>query len=540
MPEMHFLVEWPDGQRDRCYSPSYVIEEHLSVDASYAVEEFVARVTTALHIASERVRARYGYACSSALDQLAAIEAKLAELAPEQLAGQVKVLGFEKHAPRDARAEAKPPPSVRVDRTYPVVVIGGGQAGLSVSYCLKKAGIEHVVLEKARIANSWRTQRWDSFCLVTPNWQCQLPGYTYGGSDPQGFMKNDDIIAYLEGYARSFDPPLREGVNVLSVERRDPAGFTVTTSDGIFAADQVVVATGGYHLPRIPEASRGLPADVVQLHSASYRNPSSLPDGDVLVVGTGQSGCQIAEDLFLAGRKVHLSVGPAPRCARRYRGRDVVEWLQLMGHYDLPIDKHPAGEAARDKTNHYVTGRDGGHDIDLRRFALEGMRLYGPLESIADGRIAFGRGLKRHLDDADDVYRSINRSIDAYIERAGFIVAPGTVYAPPWEPDVETRSIDCREAGIRSVVWSVGFAMDFGWIKLPVLDGRGYPLHDRGVTPVEGLYFIGLPWLYTWGSGRFCGVGHDARHIVERIEQLGREVAPAAGRTGSLRSSASP
>jgi putative flavoprotein involved in K+ transport len=536
MPEMHFVVEWPDGQRHRCYSPSYVIEEHLTVGEAYVPKDFLARVTTALHIASERVRARYGFVCTAALDQLAAIEAKLGTLAPEHAAGPVQVLAFEKHAPRDARAEGKGPARTSgPERTYPVVVVGGGQAGLSVSYCLKEAGIDHLVLERSRIGNSWRTQRWDSFCLVTPNWQCQLPGYPYAGPDPHGFMKNDEIIAYLEGYVRSFDPPVREGVTVLSVDRREPSGFTVMTSEGVLAAEQVVVATGGYHVPHVPDAARALPADIVQLHSADYRNPESLPPGEVLVVGTGQSGCQIAEDLHLAGRKVHLSVGPAPRCARRYRGRDVVEWLQLMGHYDLPIDKHPSKEAARDKTNHYVTGRDGGRDIDLRKFALEGMRLYGPLASIDGSRAIFAPGLKRNLDDADDVYRSINRSIDAYIERTGLAVDPEPPYAPPWEPGEETPSIDVRRLGITAVVWSVGFRTDFGWLNVPVFDARGYPLHDRGITPIEGLYFIGLPWLYTWGSGRFCGIGRDARHVVAQIAS-GRPLAK--GRADSLRSSA--
>jgi putative flavoprotein involved in K+ transport len=406
-----------------------------------------------------------------------------------------------------------------VAETVPVIVVGGGQAGLSISYCLKEAGIEHIVFEKSKIGSSWRTQRWDTFCLVTPNWQCQLPGYPYAGSDPEGFMKNDEIIRYLEGYASHFQPPVREGVSVLLLERGDVDGFVVSTSAGTFAAEQVVVATGGYHVPRIPDVAKQLPPDVLQLHSADYRNPDSLPAGEVLVVGTGQSGCQIAEDLHLAGRRVHLSVGPAPRCARRYRGKDVVDWLARMGHYDMPIDKHPNKEQARDKTNHYVTGRGGGHDIDLRTFALEGMRLYGPLESIADGRITFSPGLKRNLDDADDVYRSINRSIDGYIEKAGIQTPVESAYSPVWEPEVETLSLDCREAGIRAVVWSVGFGVDFNWIRLPAFDTRGYPHHDRGISPVEGLYFIGLPWLYTWGSGRFCGVGRDALHVVDHIRQ---------------------
>jgi putative flavoprotein involved in K+ transport len=411
----------------------------------------------------------------------------------------------------------------------PVVVVGGGQAGLSTSYCLKEAGIEHALYEKSRIGNSWRTQRWDTFCLVTPNWQCSLPGHPYAGDDPEGFMKTDEIIDYLESYARAFQPPIRDGVSVNSVERGE-GDFVVSTSAGTFAAQQVVVATGGYHVPRIPNVAAELPPEVLQLHSADYRNPDTLPAGAVLVVGTGQSGCQIAEDLHLAGREVHLSVGPAPRCARRYRGKDVVEWLHRMGYYDMPIDKHPSKEQVREKTNHYVTGRDGGHDIDLRKFALEGMRLYGPLESVASGRIFFSPGLRRYLDDADDVYRGINRSIDAYIEKMGLRVQSEAAYAPLWDPGVETPSLDCNEAGIRTVVWCVGFGIDFSWIRLPAFDARGCPLHDRGISPIQGLYFIGLPWLYTWGSGRFCGVGRDANHIVDRIRQITRPSREATGR----------
>ncbi len=282
-----------------------------------------------------------------------------------------------------------------MSRHFPVIVIGGGQAGLSVSYCLKEHGVEHVVLEKSRVAHAWRSERWDTFCLVTPNWQCQLPGFPYRGQDPKGFMQRDAIVEYVEGYAASFGAPLREGVEVTSLlPSRGGAGFGLETSSGFLSADQVVVATGGYHRPRIPGYARELPADVLQLHSADYRNPQTLPPGDVLVVGSGQSGCQIAEDLHLAGRRVHLCVGNASRCARRYRGKDVVEWLHDLGYYDIPIQEHPNKEQVRDKTNHYVTGRDGGRDIDLRQFAREGMCLYGPLLSMRGTVLEIGPGLK--------------------------------------------------------------------------------------------------------------------------------------------------
>jgi putative flavoprotein involved in K+ transport len=412
---------------------------------------------------------------------------------------------------------------------YPVVVVGAGQAGLSVSRCLRELGIEHAVLERDRVASSWRTQRWDTFCLVTPNWQCQLPGHPYSGDDPNGFMLRDEIVEYLESYAASFDPPLFEGVEVRELEPRAGRGprFDLRTSEGSLTADQVVVATGSYHRAGIPAMGSSLPPDIHQVHSAYYRNPESLPEGDVLVVGTGQSGCQIAEDLHLAGRRVHLCVGNAPRCARRYRGKDVVEWLHAMGYYDIPIEKHPNREQVRDKTNHYVTGRDGGRDIDLRKFAREGMCLYGPLSDVRGAWLEFDEGLKRNLDDADAVYRSINRTIDAYIAKAGVDAPNEPDYEPVWEPAAEPRTLDCAAAGIRSVVWCIGFGADFSWVKAPVFDATKYPKHERGVTAVEGLYFIGLPWLHTWGSGRFSGVGRDARHLASRI----REVADARPRS---------
>ena len=342
-------------------------------------------------------------------------------------------------------------------------------------------------------------------------------------------MGKGEIVEYLESYVDAFSPPVQEGVRVLSVDGRPGGGFDVRTSRGRMTADDVVIATGSYHVPRIPSYPEPLPSDIVQIHSVDYRNPESMPEGDVLVVGSGQSGCQIAEDLHLAGRRVHLCVGNAPRCARRHRGKDVVEWLDRMGYYDIPIDRHPNREQVRDKTNHYVTGRDGGRDIDLRKFALEGMRLYGALAAIRGPLVDLHTGLKKNLDDADDVYRSINRTIDAFIEKQG-IEAPAAVeYASPWEPSEEVRVLDCKEANIRSIVWCVGFGADFGWIHSPVFDASGYPQHDRGVTGVEGLYFIGLPWLFTWGSGRFSGVGRDAEHIVARIER--RLGAARAGRT---------
>jgi putative flavoprotein involved in K+ transport len=413
---------------------------------------------------------------------------------------------------------------------YPVIVVGGGQAGLSMSYCLKARGIEHLIFEKHRLGEAWRSKRWDTFCLVTPNWQCQLPGFDYPGNDPQGFMAKEEIVQYLEAYAHSFGPPLREGVAVSRLRAHESGLFEINTSGGDYLADQVVVTTGGYQIETIPRLAERFPARVKQVHSADYRNPGSLPEGDVLVVGSGQSGCQIAEDLHLAGRGVHLCVGSAPRTARRYRGKDVVEWLHEMGYYNMPVHEHPLKERVRAKANHYVTGRGGGRDIDLRKFALEGMKLYGRLLGVSGSLLRLGDDLKQNLDQADSVAESIKTTIDKYIEAKQLTAPPEQRYRPLWEPAAACLELDYVSADINTVIWSVGFRTDYSWIEVPIFDGKGYPSHRRGVTSVSGIYFLGLPWQYTWGSGRFSGVGLDARFLADCIEARLGGSAPEAVR----------
>jgi len=401
---------------------------------------------------------------------------------------------------------------------HDVAVIGGGQAGLSMSWYLKQSNIEHVVFEKERAGHVWRTERWDSFCLVTPNWQCQLPGFPYRGADPHGFMLRDEIVAYIDAFIASFDPPLLEGVKVQSLRHDEARGFRIDAGDGTYLADQVVIASGGYQVPVIPRCAERLPPDIVQTPSSLYRSPDALPPGAVLVVGSGQSGCQIAEDLHLAGRQVFLCVGDAPRVARRYRGKDVVEWLHLMGYYDLPVHQHPLREGVRDKTNHYVTGRDGGRDIDLRQRALEGMELYGRLLDVAGDQLLCADDLGFCLDQADQVSESIKTSIDSFIAKNGIAAPEEARYRAVWMPARERPQLNFCAAGIRSVVWCIGFRTDYGWVDLPVFTGRGQPYHMRGVTPVAGIYFLGLPWLYTWGSGRFSGIARDAEYLAEHIK----------------------
>ncbi|CAE6709888.1 MSMEG_0569 family flavin-dependent oxidoreductase [Paraburkholderia haematera] len=409
------------------------------------------------------------------------------------------------------------------DGHYSVLVVGGGQAGLSVSYYLKQARIDHLVVEKNTVTHTWRQQRWDAFCLVTPNWQCALPGYPYPGDDPHGFMKKQEIIDYLDGFIAHVEAPVIEHAEVKRVKQRDDGIFTIVTTQGDFTADQVVVASGGYHTPIVPRLAERLPASIVQLQSSAYRNPQTLPEGAIMVVGTGQSGAQIAEDLHLAGRKVVLAVGEAPRCARFYRGRDVVDWLADMQYYDMPVEKHPLREGVRDNTNHYVTGRDGGRDIDLRKFATEGMELYGRLDDLRDGQFHFAPTLAANLDTADDTYNRINASIDGFIEKHGIGAPAGDVYEPVWRPAEERTTLDLHTSGISAIIWCIGFTPDFSWLDAPVFNGRGYPAHTRGITPIDGLYFVGLPWLHTWGSGRFSGVARDAEFVVQAIREKTRE-----------------
>ncbi len=401
-----------------------------------------------------------------------------------------------------------------------VVVIGGGQAGLSMSWWLTDRGIDHVVLERDRVATEWRNRRWDSFCLVTPNWQCRLPGVGHPGDDPDGFIGRDEIVQYLQMYAASFDPPLVEGVSATRLRGRADGTFEIGTGRGTLTADQVVIATGPYQVPRIPRMAERIPDAITQLHSSTYKNAAQLPEGAVLVVGTGQSGCQIAEDLHLEGRSVHLATGSAPRVARCYRGRDVVAWLDDMGTYTRGIDQFADADAVRFRANHYVTGRDGGHDLDLRAFALEGMALHGRLTGVSNGRLTFGRDLRANLDGADAVSASIKDSIDDWIAERGVAAPVEARYVPVWEPGPEAENppdLDLAAAGVTSVIWSTGYGRDDRWIELPIFNGRGYPTHDRGVTSQPGLYFLGLPWQYTWGSGRFAGVAADAEHLARQI-----------------------
>lgn len=404
----------------------------------------------------------------------------------------------------------------------PVAIIGAGQAGLSVSWYLSRAGVEHTVLEAKTPVHAWADSRWDNFTLVTPNWHCRLPGYTYDGADPDGFMTRDEVVAWLDGWLETFEAPVRTHTRVTRLRTAADGGFelTLTTDTGdeeLLTCEHAVVATGGYPIPVMPAFASALDPSVTQIHSEQYRNADQLPNGAVLVVGTGQSGAQIAEDLHLAGRQVHLAVGNAPRVARFYRGRDCMTWLADMGLYDKAAGEYPGGKAAIEKTNHYVTGRDGGRDIDLRGFAADGMRLYGALTNGKDSTLEFAPSLRASLDHADAVYNSISADIDTYIEREGIDAPPARRYTPVWEPESETTAVDLVGEGVTSIVWAIGYRPDYRWIEASAFDGAGRPMQNRGVTSVAGLSFVGLPWMHTWGSGRFLGIDRDAAHIAATI-----------------------
>ncbi|QHQ34354.1 MSMEG_0569 family flavin-dependent oxidoreductase [Algicella marina] len=400
-----------------------------------------------------------------------------------------------------------------------VIVIGAGQAGMSASYYLCRAGIEHVVFERSERFHTWKNERWDTFCLVTPNWQCRLPDFPYRGKDPEGFMLKDEIVDYVEGFAGSFDAPLWEGVRVTRVAELAEGGFEVDTTAGNWHAAHVIVASGGYDTPILPAFAGRLDDGIKQLHSRHYKRPEDVPEGTCLVVGTGQSGVQMMEDLWIAGRDVRLAVGPAPRSPRRYRGRDATDWLYEMGHYDQTIDQQPDPKATEAKTNHYMSGRDGGHEIDLRQFARDGLQLYGSVSDMEGGVIRFLPDLEKNLDEADRSYMGIRDAIDVHISGQGLDVAPAPAFEKVWRPEREVTEIDAVAEGITSVLWCIGFRPDYSWLKVDCLDERGKPVHRRGVCAREGVYFLGLGWLNKWGSGRFLSVAEDAEFVVGCIAE---------------------
>jgi len=400
------------------------------------------------------------------------------------------------------------------------LIIGGGQAGLAMSEHLSKQGVPHLVVERQRIAERWRSERWDSLVANGPAWHDRFPGMTFAGIDPGSFATKDAIVAYFEAYAAQIAAPIRCGVEVKALSRkRDGAGFTVETSQGVIEASNVVAATGPFQRPIIP-AIVPAGAAVVQIHSAAYRNPDELPTGAVLVVGAGSSGAQIADELLRAGREVYLSVGPHDRPPRRYRGKDFVWWLGALGQWDA--------KAAAPGIEHVtiaVSGAHGGHTVDFRRLAARGMTLLGRAESFTDGTVRFAPDLARNIARGDANYLSVLDAADAYVAKNGLDL-PEEPEARELEPDPDCVTsplleLDLARAGIASIIWATGYALDFGWMKLDAFDEKGRPLHQRGVSSEPGLYFLGLAWLSRRASPFIWGVWHDAEYLAGHIAARG-------------------
>jgi len=403
-----------------------------------------------------------------------------------------------------------------LEKTIDTLVVGGGQAGVAMSEHLSFLGTPHLVLERHRIAERWRTQRWDSLVANGPAWHDRFPGLEFDDVDPDAFAGKDRIARYFEAYARKVNAPIRTGVEVTKVERNfGRPGFTVETSEGAIQAHRVVAATGPFQKPVIPTV---VPRDerIVQLHSCEYRNPGQLPEGSALVVGAGSSGVQIADELRRAGRRVYLSVGPHHRPPRRYRGRDFVWWLGVLGEWDV--------EAREPGTEHVtiaVSGAHGGQTVDFRALAHQGVTLVGRTKSFANGVIAFEPDLADNIAGGDENYLSLLDAADAYAARNGLDL-PEEPEARDILPDPKcvTRPIvelDLTEAGIGSILWATGFTVDFSWLRVDTFDDKGRPQHQRGVSRERGVYFLGLPWLSNRSSSFIWGVWHDAKHIADHI-----------------------
>jgi putative flavoprotein involved in K+ transport len=398
------------------------------------------------------------------------------------------------------------------------LIIGAGQAGLSLSYFLTQNKHPHLILEKAtQLAEAWRNDRWDSFTLVTPNRLVRLPGLAYQGDDPDGFMPRDEVVSTLEQYAASFNSPVHLSVRVNTVVP-GATGYTVETSEGTFTAKNVVVATGLFQSHRIPAYSANLPSSITQYNSGRYRNPEMLPSGAVLVAGSGQSGCQIAEELYQSGRKVYLSTGgSAGRVPRRYRGKDITGWLDLLGFFERTVDKLPSPKA-RFAGNPQASGKAGGHTINLHRFARDGVTLLGRITGAQENKLYFAPDLKDNLVKIDQFETNLVNMIDEYIIKNGLDAPTETlpVLKDGYAQETLTE-LDLSTAGINTIIWAIGYTFDFSWVQLPVLDSDGFPVTQRGITAFPGLYFLGMPWLHTQKSGLLGGVGEDAAHIASHI-----------------------
>lgn len=390
------------------------------------------------------------------------------------------------------------------------LVIGGGQAGVAASTHLKRRGVPVLVLERARIAERWRSERWDNLVANGPAWHDRFPDAKFDDCDPDQFPSKERIADYFVDFAKAEDLPIRTGVEVTKLER-DGAGFRATTSQGVIEAENVIVATGPFQKPLIPTVVTD--PTITQMHSNAYRNPGALPEGAVLVVGAGSSGAQIADELARAGRRVYISLGPHDRPPRRYRGQDFVWWLGRLGKWDM--------KAPTPGTEHItiaVSGAYGGHTMDFRRLAAQGITLLGRAGAYQDGVLQFAPDLKTNIENGDRNYLSVLAEADAYVKANGLDLPEereAHVLGPL--PDCvlnPVASLNLKEAGITSIIWATGFALDFGWIAMDLFNPDGRPRHTDGVSEVPGLYFVGLPWLSCRGSAFIWGAWKDAERLA--------------------------
>jgi len=394
-----------------------------------------------------------------------------------------------------------------------VAIIGAGQAGLATSWYLTQAGVEHVVLEKGRIAETWRSRRWDSFCLVTPNWSVMLPGGAYAGPDPEGFMPRDALVGHIESWAASFGAPVRHGCDVTSLDLEDGAFVLRTTNDCVLRARSVVVAPGTYQRAHLPAGAREFPPHVTQLLAEQYRNPGALAEGGVLVVGSGQTGCQLAEELHRAGRKVVLSCGHCLWAPRRFGGHDLVWWLLETGFAHRSMADLPS-PAARLLGNPQATGRDGGHDLHYRTLHEMGVELVDRFAGAEDGHVHFGPDLSGTIAAGDGLAAILKRWVDALCTKRG-LADPWTL-PPPLVVDGRS-DIDLERDGITTVIWTSGYRPAFGWVHVPVFDDMGFPVQTDGHTSVDGLYFMGVHFQRKSQSATLYGVDEDAKLVAQHI-----------------------
>jgi putative flavoprotein involved in K+ transport len=413
-------------------------------------------------------------------------------------------------------------------KTADTVVVGGGQAGLSVSWYLRQLSQDHLVLEQAELpGEAWRNHRWDSFALNTPRWQSCVPGVRYAADDADGFMARREVISHLEELAQQL--PVRYSTRVSRIERDEGSGLYLlaTESGETIVARNVVVATGLYQTPKIPALSRYFPAHIRQLHSDAYRNPEGLLPGAVLVVGSAQSGAQIAEELYESGRKVYLAVGRAGRTPRRYRGKDANWWSAKLGQYDRNVSELASPQAKFSGKPH-ISGTKGGHTLNLHKFARDGVTLLGRLQSIGHGIIRLAPDLHANLAAADRAEAEFTAAVDAYVAHKGmrFPEESLPIFRDGFEQP-QLAALDLGAAGITNVIWATGYGFDFSMIELPVVDGDGYPIQQRGVTAYPGLFFVGLPWLHTAKSGLIYGLHEDAAYIADQIAMRQRSEAIA-------------